>query len=211
MMPLMSPIRLLIAEDHAIVRQGLRTIFTNATNITVVAEAADGEQAVTLFRQHQPDVSLIDLRMPKLEGVGAIAQIRQECPNARLVILTTYDTDEDIYRGLSAGASGYLLKDTTAEELVNAVETVHRGRKYIPPDVAAKLAERMNSSELTDRELEVLHLLARGKSNTEIGTLLTITDGTVKFHLNNIFNKLQVKDRAQAVITALRRGLVRME
>jgi len=211
MMPLMSPIRLLIAEDHAIVRQGLRTIFTNATNITVVAEAADGEQAVTLFRQHQPDVSLIDLRMPKLEGVGAIAQIRQEGPNARLVILTTYDTDEDIYRGLSAGASGYLLKDTTAEELVNAVETVHRGRKYIPPDVAAKLAERMNSSELTDRELEVLHLLARGKSNTEIGTLLTITDGTVKFHLNNIFNKLQVKDRAQAVITALRRGLVRME
>lgn len=207
----MPPIRLLIAEDHTIVRQGIRTIFSRVANITVIAEAEDGEQAVALFRQHQPDVAMIDLRMPKLEGVGTIAQIRQEFPDARLVILTTYDTDEDIYRGLSAGASGYLLKDTTAEELVNAVQSVHKGRKYIPPDVAAKLAERLNSSELTVREIEVLHLLAQGKSNLEIGALLTITEGTVKFHINNIFNKLHVNDRAQAVITALRRGLVRME
>jgi two-component system, NarL family, response regulator len=207
----MPPIRLLIAEDHTIVRQGLKTIFSQADDITVVAEAADGEQTVALFRQHQPDVAIIDLRMPKLEGVDAIAQIRQEYSTARLLILTTYDTDEDIYRGLSAGASGYLLKGTTAEELVSAVYTVYEGRKYIPSEVAAKLAERLNSNELTDREIEVLRLLAKGKNNLEIGEQLTITEGTVKFHLNNIFSKLQVKDRAQAVIVALRRGLVRME
>lgn len=207
----MPSIHLLIAEDHAIVRQGLRTIFSHAENITVVAEAADGEQTVALFRQHRPDVAIIDLRMPKLEGVGAITQIRQEFPNARLLILTTYNTDEDIYRGLSAGASGYLLKDTTAEELVNAVHTVYQGRKYILPEIAAKLAERLNNNQLTDREIEVLRLLAQGKHNLEIGELLTITEGTVKFHINNIFNKLQVKDRAQAVIKALRRGLIRMD
>jgi len=207
----MASIRLLIAEDHAIVRQGIRTIFNQTDTITVVAEAADGEEAVALFRQHQPDVAMIDLRMPKLEGVDTIAQIRQEFPDARLIILTTYNTDEDIYRGLSAGASGYLLKDTTAEELINAVQSVYNGRKYIPPNVAIKLAERLTSDQLTDREIEVLQLLAKGKSNLEIGSDLFITEGTVKFHLNNIFNKLQAKDRAQAVITALRRGLIRMD
>lgn len=204
------PIRLLIADDHAITREGIVTILNRIAEITVVAEAEDGEQAVTLFRQHQPDVALIDLRMPKLEGVGAIAQIRQEFPHACLIILTTYDTDEDIYRGLSAGARGYLLKDTTAQELVNAVHTVYEGRKYIPPDIAAKLLERLNSTELTDRELEVLRLLARGKNNQDISGLLSITEGTVKFHVTNILVKLGVGDRTQAVITALQRGLVRL-
>jgi DNA-binding NarL/FixJ family response regulator len=206
----MSTIQLLIAEDHAITREGIVTIFNRAPGIQVVAEAENGEQAVALYGQHQPDVALVDLRMPKLDGVGAIGQIRQEFPKANLIILTTYDTDEDIFRGLSAGARGYILKDTTAEELVNAVRTVHNGRKYIPPDVAIKLAERLNSSELTQRELEVLQLISQGKSNFDIGVQLSITEGTVKFHLNNIFSKLGVGDRTQAVIAALQRGLVRL-
>jgi two-component system, NarL family, response regulator len=207
----MSSIHLLIAEDHAITREGLVTIFKRAEDIAVVAEAENGEQAVMLYRQHQPDIALIDLRMPKLDGVGAIAQIRHEFPTASLIILTTYDTDEDIYRGLSAGAKGYLLKDTTAEELVNAVRTVYNGRKYIPPDVAAKLSERLNSTELTDRELEVLHLLTKGRNNADIGVLLSITEGTVKFHMTNLLTKLGVGDRTQAVIVALQRGLVRLD
>lgn len=207
----MPSIRLLVADDHAITREGIVAVFNRTADITVVAEAEDGEQTVALFRQHQPDVALIDLRMPKLEGVGAIAQIRQEFPDACLIILTTYDTDEDIYRGLSAGARGYLLKDTTAQELVNAVHTVYQGRKYIPPDIAAKLLERLNSNELTARELEVLRLLARGKSNSDISGLLSITEGTVKFHVNHVLEKLGVNDRTQAVIVALQRGLVRLD
>ncbi len=207
----MSTIHLLIAEDHAITREGLVTILNRADNITVIAEAENGEQAVTLYRQHQPDIALIDLRMPKLDGLGAITEIRREFPTACLIILTTYNTDEDIYRGLSAGAKGYLLKDTTAAELVNAVRTVYSGRKYIPPDVAAKLAERLNSTELTDRELEVLHWVAKGKNNADIGLLLSITEGTVKFHITNLLTKLGVGDRTQAVIVAHQRGLVRLD
>jgi DNA-binding NarL/FixJ family response regulator len=206
----MSLIHLLIAEDHAITREGLVTIFNRTADITVVAEAEDGEQAVALYQQHKPDVALIDLRMPKLDGVSAIGRIRHEFPDACLIILTTYDTDEDIYRGLSSGAKGYILKDTTAEELVDIVRTVYAGRKYIPPDIAIKLTERLNSNELTNRELEVLQLLSTGKSNSNISTLLSISEGTVKFHINNIFTKLGVSDRTQAVITALQRGLVRL-
>ncbi len=207
----MTPaIRLLIAEDHAITREGIVAIFNRDPGITVVAEAENGEQAVTLYREHQPHIALIDLRMPKLNGLGAIAQIRQEFPKAYIIILTTYDTDEDIYRGLSAGARGYILKDTTAEELIRAVRNVYDGQKYIPSEVAAKLAERLNSDELTQRELEVLHLITKGKSNSDISGLLSITEGTVKFHLGNIFTKLGVSDRTQAVIKALQRGLVQL-
>jgi two-component system, NarL family, response regulator len=204
----MSSIRLLIAEDHAITREGIVAIFNRIPDFTVVAEAENGEQAVILYRQHQPHIALIDLRMPKLDGVGTITQIRQEFPTACLIVLTTYDTDEDIYRGLSAGAKGYLLKDTTAAELVKAVRTVYSGRKYIPPDIAVKLFDRLNSNELTDRELEVLHLVTKGKSNAEIGVLLAISEGTVKFHITNLLAKLGVKDRTQAIIIALQRGLV---
>jgi two-component system, NarL family, response regulator len=207
----MSTIQLLIAEDHAITREGLVTIFNRAADITVIAEAENGEQAVTLYRQHRPHVALVDLRMPKLDGLGAITAIRGEFPAACLIILTTYDTDEDIYRGLSAGAKGYMLKDTTAAELVNAVRTVYDGRKYIPPAVGAKLSERLNSTELTDRELGVLHLVAKGKNNADIGAILSITEGTVKFHITNLLTKLGVNDRTQAVITALQRGLVRLD
>jgi len=207
----MNPIHILIAEDHAVVRQGLAAIIKDETDMVVVAQTNNGQQAVDLYQQHQPDVVLMDLKMPKLEGVEAIGLIRAAFPQACIIILTTYDGDEDIYRGLQAGASGYLLKDATAEELLDAIRLVHRGQKYIPSQVASKLAERINSTDLTDRELEVLRLLVIGKSNYDIGVTLSISERTVKFHINNIFNKLGVSDRTQAVIHALKRGLARLE
>jgi two-component system, NarL family, response regulator len=208
---LSSLIKILVVEDHAIVREGLVAILNQTEDMMVVAEAENGESAIALYRQHQPDIALIDLRLPKIEGLQVISQVRTEFPNACLIILTTYDTDEDIYQGLQAGARGYILKGATSEELRNAIRTVHRGRKYIPPDVAIKLTERLNCSELTSRELEILQLLASGKCNADIATNLMITEGTVKFHVNKILSKLDVRDRTQAVITALRRGLVRLK
>lgn len=206
-----SAIRVLVAEDHEIVRDGICAIANLQPDITVVAEAKNGEQAVALYREHQPDVVLMDLRMPVMEGVEAIALIRAEFSQAKIAILTTYDTDEDIYRGLKVGARGYLLKDTTSEELAEAIRTVNSGKRYVPPQVAMKLAQRVSNSELTNREMEVLKLLSNGKSNQQIGSNLKITEGTVKFHVNNILSKLGVSDRTQAVITALKRGLVRLE
>lgn len=206
-----APIRLLIADDHAIAREGIVAIVSQAEDMEIVAEANDGDVAIALYREHQPDVGLIDLRMPTVDGVGTITQILAEFPKACLMILTTYNTDEDIYRGLQAGAKGYLLKDTTSEDLLGAIRTIHKGRKYIPPEVALKLAERINSSDLTEREMDVLRSLVSGKSNQEIGTDLSITEGTVKFHINNILTKLGVGDRTQAVVTALKRGLIRLE
>ena len=205
-----ATIKILVAEDHEIVRDGICAIANQQPDITVIAEAGNGEQAVSLYREHQPDVMLTDLRMPIMEGVEAIAKIKAEFSTAKIIILTTYDTDEDIYRGLKAGAKGFLLKDTTSEELAKAIRTVDRGQKYVPPHIAIKLAERINSSELTSREMQVLRLLAQGKSNYEISTDLTITEGTVKFHVNNILSKLEVSDRTQAVITAFKRGLARL-
>lgn len=207
----MTPIRILIAEDHAVVRQGLASILKDEADMEVVAQARDGRQAIDLYRQHQPDVTLMDLKMPKLEGVAAITQIRADFPATHIIILTTYDGDEDIYRGLQAGAKGYLLKDATAEELLDAIRSVSQGQRYIPPEVALKLAERIHSNELTDRELEVLQLLVVGKSNQQISSLLAISERTVKFHTNNIFTKLSVNDRTQAVVQALKRGLARLE
>jgi DNA-binding NarL/FixJ family response regulator len=207
----MASIRILIAEDHAVVRQGLASIIKDEADMDVVAQARDGQQAIALYRQHQPDVTLMDLRMPKLDGVSAISQICAEFPASRIIVLTTYDGDEDIYRGLQAGAQGYLLKDATAEELLEAIRIVHQGRKYIPQSVATKLAERLMSHKLTSRESEILQLLAIGKSNQEIAAALSISERTVKFHINNIFTKLGVSDRTQAVIHALKRGLVRLE
>lgn len=206
-----TPIQILIAEDHAVVRQGLAAIIRDEVDMRVVAEAQDGVQAVELYRQHQPDVVLMDLRMPNLEGVAAIAQIRAEFATAKIIILTTYDGDEDIYRGLQAGARGYLLKGTTAEALLDAIRCVQRGQKYIPLEIAGKLVDRVNSSGLTDRELEVVQLLALGNSNADISRTLSISESTVKFHLNKIMTKLGVSDRTQAVVHALKRGLARLE
>lgn len=200
-------IRVLIADDHPVVRTGLALMLKYEPDMEAVAEASNGHEAVELFRLHQPDVTLMDLRMPQMEGVEAITTIRAEFPAARIILLTTYDGDEDIYRGLRAGAKGYLLKDASCDELLEAIRVVHAGRSRIPPEVGAKLAERMSNPELSVREQEVVRLMATGKSNQEIGTALGITEGTVKFHVNNILSKLQVNDRTQAVIKALKRGI----
>ena len=204
-------IRIMVAEDHEIVRDGICAIVNQQEDLAVIAQAENGEQAVQLYRQHLPDVVLTDLRMPVMEGVEEIKQIVADFPRAKIIILTTYDTDEDIYRGLQAGAKGYLLKDTSSQELATAIRTVHQGQKYIPHQVVSRLAERISNTELTKREIDVLKLLTKGNSNQEIAAILKITEGTVKFHVNNIFGKLGVSDRTQAVITAFKRGLARLE
>lgn len=205
-----TSIRVLIVDDHTIVRQGLATIINRDPEVTVIAQAQDGQQAIDLFREHQPDVTLMDLRMPQMDGVEAISAICAEFKRARIIVLTTYDADEDIYRGLRAGAQGYLLKDTGADELLNAIRTVHSGRKYISPEVGLKLAERMSNPELSEREFEVLGLMAQGMNNLGIATALSIGESTVKTHVNRILSKLGVSDRTQAVIVAAKRGLVNL-
>jgi two-component system, NarL family, response regulator len=203
-----TTIRVLIADDHLIVRQGLATIISRDPEMTVIAQAEDGQQAIDRFREHQPDVTLMDLRMPKVTGVEAIRAICAEAKTARIIVLTTYDGDEDIYNGLHSGAQGYLLKDTKSNELRNAIRTVHRGEQYIPPNVGAKLAQRLNNPELRERELEILSLIAQGMSNATIATALSISENTVKTHVNRILSKLGVSDRTQAVIVAVKRGIV---
>ena len=177
----------------------------------MVATAGNGRDAVSRFREHQPDVTLMDLNMPEMGGVEAIAAIRGEFPDARIIVLTTYDGDEDIYRGLRAGAKAYLLKEGSVEQLIDTIHAVHRGQMRIPEQVAARLAVRMTSPELTPRELEVLRLIVAGKSNREIAQAIFVTEATVKAHVNSILNKLDVSDRTQAVTTALKRGLVHLD
>lgn len=203
-------IRVLIADDHAVVRDGLVAMIGKWTDMTVVAEAEDGQEAVEQWRRHRPDVALLDLRMPRLDGVGAIEQIRASDPDARLIVLTTFDSDEDIYRGIRAGAKAYLLKDAPRDEILDCVRRVYRGETIVPPSIAAKLAERVGGPELTARETEVLQALATGESNKEIGRRLFITEATVKAHVKSIFTKLNVLSRTEAVAAAARRGLVQL-
>jgi two-component system NarL family response regulator len=200
----------LIADDHPIVREGLRAVIDDQPRMRVVAEASTGAEAVELAAKHRPDVLLLDLRMPELGGVEAIQAIRAEWPEARILVLTTYDGDEDIYRALQAGALAYLLKGTSRVELLEAIRAVGRGQRLVPPTVAAKLAERVAGQELTARELDVLRLIVAGRSNKEIGEDLALAEGTVKFHVNNLLGKLGVADRTQAATEALRRGLVHL-
>lgn len=204
-------IRVLIADDHFVVRMGLAAVIHTQTDMTVVAEATTGKQAVDLFRQHRPDVTLMDLRMPEMDGIEAITAIRREFPDSRFIVLTTYDGDEDIYRALQAGARAYLLKDMLRDALVEAIRAVHAGQRRLPAEVANRLAERMNRTELTARELEVLRLIVAGKSNKEIAAALFIAEGTVKIHINNILSKLGVSDRTQAATFALQRGIVHLD
>lgn len=204
-------IQIMIVDDHAIVRQGLAALLKTVPGFAVVAEGADGEEAVALYRQHRPDVALMDLRLPKMNGVDAIARIRTEFPGARVIVLTTFDGDEDIYRAMQAGAKGYLLKGMDLAELTDAVRTVHAGKSRIPSRVAEKLAERMSGATLTARELEVLHLIVAGKSNKEIGNALFISEATVKTHVNSLLSKMGVEDRTQAATSALQRGIVHLD
>ena len=205
-----TPIRILIVEDHNVVRQGLVALIKTVPDMHVIAEAGDGKQAVELFRKHKPDVTIMDLRLPEMSGVEAITEIRRSFPAARIIVLTTFDGDENIYRALQAGARGYLLKDMFGEELMDAIRTVHAGKTRIPAPVAQRLAERMAGPALTSRELDVLRLIVSGKSNKEIGNDLVISEATVKTHINSILSKLGVTDRTQAATTALQRGIVEL-
>jgi DNA-binding NarL/FixJ family response regulator len=204
-------IRVLIVEDHNVVRQGLVALINMAEGIQVVGEAADGVEAIAQFRKHQPDVTLVDLRLPKLGGVDVIQRVRSETPNARFVVLTTYDGDEDIYRALKSGAKAYLLKGMTSEELIRTIREVAGGRSHIPAAIAERLAERMGTEDLTPREADVLEQIVNGKSNKEIATELDISEATVKTHINSLLSKLGVTDRTQAATAAIRRGLVPFE
>ena len=203
-------IRILIADDHSVVREGLVSLVKRKSDMVVVAEASNGREAVELWKTHRPDVTLLDLRMPELDGVGAIKEIRELDENAQIVVLTTYDGDEDIYRAIKAGAKAYLLKDTARDALVDTVRRVRAGETYLPPQLAAKLAERVSGQALSPREIEVLQRMAVGKSNKEIGTELFISEGTVKTHIKSIFSKLDVVSRTEAVATATRRGLIQL-
>ena len=200
-------IRILIVDDHAIVQEGIAAIINEEDDMTVIGQAKNGIEAIELFRQTQPDITLMDLRMPQMGGVEAITALCAEFNTARIIVLTTYDSDEDIYRGLRAGAKGYLLKDSKPSELRTAIRAVHSGQQYIPSHVGGKLVQRMNNPELSDRELEVLQLVAQGMSNLEIGAALMITESTVKSNINRILSKLGAKDRTQATIIAVKRGL----
>jgi two-component system NarL family response regulator len=202
-------IRVLVADDHTIVRGGVSHILNEQPDIAVVAEAADGTAAVEQYRRQRPDVSLVDLRMPGLDGVQVVQHIRREFADAILIVLTTFDTDDDIDRALTAGAKAYLLKDVSPSELVSCVRTVHQGGTWVSPAVASKLVARMTRVQLTLREMAVLRLVAAGKPNREIGEVLNISEGTVKIHLSHLFEKLGATSRTDAVARAVERGLIR--
>ena len=204
-----APIRVLLADDHPIVRNGVSQILAEQPDIEVVAQAADGQTAVALYRRERPDVSLIDLRMPALDGAQVVEQIRREHPDAVLVVLTTFDADDDVERALMAGAKAYLLKDVSPADLVACVRTVHRGGTWVSPAVASKLVARMTRVQLTLREMTVLRLVAAGKPNRKIGEALNISEGTVKIHLSHLFEKLGATSRTDAVAKAAERGLIR--
>ena len=204
-------IRILIAEDHSVVREGLASVLDFERDMTVVGHAKDGREAVTRFRELKPDIVLMDLAMPELDGVGAIAAIRKESPDARILVLTTYDGDENVFRALENGAQGYLLKDCSTADLLAAIRKVHSGRTHVSERAAARLAERaIAGAALSVREVEVLKWIAAGKSNKEIAALLFVSEGTVKTHVLNIHHKLGVDDRTEAVVVAIRRGILKL-
>jgi two-component system NarL family response regulator len=207
-MPETPRIRVVIADDHPLMRLGLRTKLAAESDIEVVAEAEDGPAAVAAYAQHRPDVMLLDLRMPGLDGTEVITTVRRTAPDAKIVILTTYDADEDVYRAVQAGARGYVLKGTFAEGILEAIRTVHAGRRLIAPEIAERLAARVSSPALSAREISVLELVAKGMSNKEIAAALFVSEATVKFHLKNVYLKLGVEGRTEAALLAAQRGII---
>lgn len=206
-----DPIRILIADDHEVMRDGLAAVLESEPDITIAGQAENGRQAVEKFHELKPDLVLMDLAMPEMDGVEAILEIRRGSPDALIVVLTTYDGDEDVFRALESGAKGYLLKDCSTEDLVGAIRKIAAGGTHVSEHASAQLAGRaMAGAAVSPREVEVLRLIAAGKSNKEIASLLFISEGTVKTHVINIHNKLGVRDRTEAVVTAIRRGILRL-
>jgi DNA-binding NarL/FixJ family response regulator len=205
-----SPIRILTVDDHAILRQGIAALVNGESDMKLVAEASDGQEAIDKFRLHRPDVTLMDLQMPALNGIEAIIGIRSEFPNARIIVLTTYTGDVQILRALKAGARGYILKAHVRRELLDTIRAVHAGQKRIPQEVAAELAQHATDEDLTPREINVLRLIASGNANKEVAGKLSIAEETVKSHVTNILAKLGANDRTHAVTIALKRGIIEL-
>jgi two-component system, NarL family, response regulator len=207
-MPDGKRIRVMVVDDHPLMRLGLRTRIAGENDMEVVAEAGDGPTAIAAYAEHKPDITLMDLRMPGMDGPEIITAIRKTDPDAKIIILTTYDADEDVYRAVQAGARGYLLKGTFAEGMLEAIHSVYAGRRLIAPEVAGRLADRVSSPSLTSREVGVLELVAKGMSNKEIGAALFVSETTIKYHLKNIYVKLGANDRTEAALLAAQRGIL---
>ena len=205
-----TPIRILSVEDHPVFRQGLAAIISAERDMLLVGQASNAVDAVVEFRRHRPDITLMDVRLPGTDGTDALIAIRGEFPQARIIMLTTSDGDGDIQRAMRAGASGYILKSMHMDELLSVIRSVHAGRRHIPPEVAARLAEHLGDDDLTARELDVLRLIRDGHRNKQIADQLAISENTVNFHIKNLVDKLQANDRTHAVTIALRRGLLQI-
>lgn len=203
-----STIRILCVDDHPLVRKGIAAILANESDMKLVAEAGSGREAVEAFKVHRPDGTLMDLRMPGVDGIEAVKMIRREDPEAKILALTSYDGDQEIYRALEAGVRGYMLKETVHTEIVRAIRVIHSGKKLMPPEVAERLSEHFPQVALTPREIEVLQFVAQGYGNKEIGERLGTAAGTIKMHLQNILSKLGASDRTHAVTLAIRRGII---
>jgi len=203
-------IRILSVDDHPLLREGIAMVINSQPDMALVCHASSGAEAIQRYREHQPDVTLMDLRLPDLSGIDALIAIRAEFPPARIIMLTTFEGDVEIQRALEAGARGYLLKNMPPSELVNAIRQVHAGKKRVPPELAAQLAEHMSDDNLTAREVEVLQQVAGGNRNRDIAELLHISEETVKVHLKHIMDKLGANDRTQAIAIAVRRGIIQL-